>query len=82
MLELRLEATRRPELQETLTRRVRANLEENLRLHREAGLPGDPLLLYFAIGGLMIEHLTLPGVLGADSIDFLIEQVVTRLLST
>lgn len=80
LLELRLEATRRPDLQEALTARVRANLDENLRLHREAGLPGDPLLLYFAIGGLMLEHLTLPGVLG-PGIDHLIEQVVTQLLT-
>jgi hypothetical protein len=30
----------------------------------------------------MLEHLTLPGVLGPNSIDSLTEQVVTRLLST
>ena len=46
-----------------------------------AGLSGDPLLLYFAIGGPMLEHLTLPAVHGPESIDTLTEQVVTRLLS-
>ncbi|MEU4394836.1 TetR family transcriptional regulator [Kribbella sp. NPDC023855] len=79
LLELRLEATRRPALQETLTHRVRENLDENIRLHHQAALPGDPLLLYFALGGLMLEHLTLPEVLDPQ-IDNLMEKVVTQLL--
>ncbi|TDD22059.1 TetR/AcrR family transcriptional regulator [Kribbella turkmenica] len=72
LLELRLEATRRPALQEALAERVRANLDENIRLHREHGLPGDPLLFYLTIGGFMLEQLTLPGVLP----DGLLEKVV------
>ncbi|MFG1817154.1 TetR/AcrR family transcriptional regulator [Kribbella sp. NPDC049174] len=72
LLELRLEATRRPALQEALARRVRENLEENIRLHREHGLPGDPLLLYLTVGGYMLEQLTLPGVLP----DGLLEKVI------
>ncbi|WP_433161394.1 TetR/AcrR family transcriptional regulator [Kribbella sp. CA-247076] len=72
LLELRLEATRRPALQEALAQRVKANLEENIRLHREHGLPGDPLLLYLTVGGYMLEQLTLPGVLP----DGLLEKVV------
>lgn len=83
LLELRLEATRRPELQKSLTRRVRANLQENLDLHQSAGLPGDrttALVLYLAIGGLMVEHLTLPDVLGDQPIDELIGTVVRQII--
>ncbi|MFC0625918.1 TetR/AcrR family transcriptional regulator [Kribbella deserti] len=85
LLELRLEATRRPELQKSLTRRVRANLLDNLDLHEATGLPGDrttALMLYLAIGGLMVEHLTLPGVLCPDGegIDELIATIVERVL--
>ncbi|GAA2837466.1 TetR/AcrR family transcriptional regulator [Kribbella solani] len=72
LLELRLEATRRPALQAALARRVRENLDETMRLHREHGLPGDPLLLYLAVGGYMLEQLTLPGVLP----DGVLERVV------
>ena len=80
LLELRLEATRRPALQEALTRRVRENLDQNINLHHQANLPGDPLLLYFTLGGLMLEHLTLPHVLG-DEVDALIQTVVTQLVA-
>ncbi|MFC9690292.1 TetR/AcrR family transcriptional regulator [Kribbella sp. NPDC056951] len=78
LLELRLEATRRPALQTALSERVRANLDENIRLHREHGLPGDPLLLYLMIGGFMLEQLTLPGVLP----DGLLAKVIAQVVST
>ncbi|GAB2595297.1 TetR/AcrR family transcriptional regulator [Kribbella endophytica] len=76
LLELRLESTRRPALQQALTERVRANLEENMALHDAHGLPGDPLVLYCAVGGLMLEQLTLPGVLPESAL----EDVVRGLL--
>ncbi|TWD73356.1 TetR family transcriptional regulator [Kribbella amoyensis] len=76
LLELRLEATRRPELQEALTTRVRANLDENVQLHRDHGLPGDPLLLYLAMGGLMLESLTLPGVLPDNALEQLVGHLI------
>ncbi|HEY1176697.1 MAG TPA: TetR family transcriptional regulator, partial [Phytomonospora sp.] len=41
LLELRLEATRRPELRAELTATVEASLAENFRLHAEGGFPGD-----------------------------------------
>lgn len=66
LLELRLEATRRPELRAAYTKSVRADLEEGIRFHREAGLPGGDetvMVLYLAMLGLLLEHLTLPGVL-------------------
>ncbi|GAA4659260.1 TetR/AcrR family transcriptional regulator [Streptomyces chumphonensis] len=68
MLELRLEATRRPELREVFTEHYRANLEENVRAHVEGGFPGDRstvVMLYLAMTGLLVEYLTLPGVLDA-----------------
>ncbi|MEX1656529.1 TetR family transcriptional regulator [Streptomyces pseudovenezuelae] len=66
LLEMRLEATRRPELRASYTRSVRADLDEGLRFHREAGLPGGDetvTVLYLAMLGLLLEHLTLPGTL-------------------
>lgn len=83
MLELRLEATRRPELREALTEAVRAELEANIAFHLDAGLPGDAdtvRLLYFAMTGLLVDHLTLPGVLGEDSAERLVELMVDRVL--
>ncbi|MFI6472026.1 TetR/AcrR family transcriptional regulator [Streptomyces sp. NPDC050516] len=64
MLELRLEATRRPALRTELTRALRADLEANVRFHVDSGLPGDPdtvRLLHLAINGLLVEVFTLPG---------------------
>ncbi|MFI6059489.1 TetR/AcrR family transcriptional regulator [Streptomyces sp. NPDC051286] len=93
MLELRLEATRRPALRDRLNRTIRANLDESVRFHREAGLPGDAdavLVLYLAMTGLLLEHLTLPDVLtGSETVDAphtdavldrLVETVVTRII--
>ncbi|MGW2557887.1 TetR/AcrR family transcriptional regulator [Streptomyces sp. NPDC001514] len=83
MLELRLEATRRPALQAELNRAVRTVLEENRRSHFESGLPGDAdtfLALYLAMTGLMLEHFTLPDVLADRELDELVETVVTRIV--
>lgn len=81
MLELRLEATRRPELQEELTRTIRAARDDDLRFHREGGLPGDSTavrLMYLAMTGLMLEQLTLPGVVPAEETQGLISALVDR----
>jgi DNA-binding transcriptional regulator YbjK len=67
LLEMRLEATRRPELRASYTESVRGDLDYGMRFHREAGLPGGDetvAVLYLAMLGLILEHLTLPGVLG------------------
>jgi DNA-binding transcriptional regulator YbjK len=80
LLELRLEATRRPALQEMLTRRVRDDLDFNLSNHAQSGLPGDRntvILLYLALAGLIIEQLTLPGVLAPEgSVADLVARIV------
>ncbi|MFF2958211.1 TetR/AcrR family transcriptional regulator [Streptomyces sp. NPDC057963] len=91
MLELRLEATRRPALRDRLTQSVRADVDESARFHREAGLPGDAdafLVLYLAMTGLLLEHFTLPAVLAGpeggsraeSTVDRLVELVVTRVV--
>ncbi|MBT2400211.1 TetR/AcrR family transcriptional regulator [Streptomyces sp. ISL-100] len=83
MLELRLEATRRPALRAELTAAVRATLDANIRFHLDAGLPGeadDVLVLYLAMTGLLLEVLTLPGILPEDELGALVEKMVSRSL--
>ncbi|MGW2371521.1 TetR/AcrR family transcriptional regulator [Kitasatospora sp. NPDC001683] len=83
MLELRLEATRRPELRAQLTGTIRDDLEANIAYHLGEGFPGDRetvLVLYLAMTGLILEHLTLPEVLGVDGLAALIETVVERIV--
>ncbi|WP_371782332.1 TetR/AcrR family transcriptional regulator [Streptosporangium subroseum] len=83
MLELRLEATRRPELQAELTRVFSTELDENIRFHLDAGLPGDRdavVLLYLAMRGLIVDDLTVPGLLAPYPLDGLIGDMVTRIL--
>jgi AcrR family transcriptional regulator len=66
LLEMRLEATRRPELRASFTTSVRGDLQHGMDFHRDAGLPGGDetvVVLYLAMLGLILEHLTLPGVL-------------------
>ncbi|URN15054.1 MULTISPECIES: TetR/AcrR family transcriptional regulator [Streptomyces] len=83
MLELRLEATRRPALRAELERAVRAELDRNTRFHLDAGLPGDAgtvLALHLAMTGLLLEHLTLPGVLPPAELDRTVEALVERVV--
>ncbi|GGU66750.1 TetR family transcriptional regulator [Streptomyces albospinus] len=81
MLELRLEATRRPELRTALTQVIRETLDDDIRFHLEGGLPGDRtavVLIYLAMTGLMLEQLTLPGVVPEEETDGLIAALVDR----
>ncbi|PXY22433.1 TetR/AcrR family transcriptional regulator [Prauserella muralis] len=83
LLELRLEATRRPELRRLLTERIRADVEANIDFHDRAGLPGDAttvVVLYLALNWLVLERLTLPGVFPERPGEDLIAAVVERLL--
>ncbi|WP_330227994.1 TetR family transcriptional regulator [Nocardia sp. NBC_00508] len=84
LLELRLEATRRPELRAVLTERVRQDIEFNVRNHLESGLPGDEksvLLLYLALNWLIVDRLTLPEVFTEEQSQALIEAAVERVIS-
>ncbi|MEU9717981.1 TetR family transcriptional regulator [Streptomyces sp. NPDC047976] len=86
VLELRLEATRRPELQAELSAFLAKELEENIGWHLDAGLPGDRMgvaLVYFAMQGLIVDDLTIPALLEAQPIqpvDELLGVMVERLL--
>jgi DNA-binding transcriptional regulator YbjK len=85
LLELRLEATRRPELRAVLTERVRADIEFNVRNHLDAGLPGDErsvLLLYLALNWLIVDRLTLPEVFSEEQSRALIEAAVDRVIGS
>ncbi|GAA1100921.1 MULTISPECIES: TetR/AcrR family transcriptional regulator [Kitasatospora] len=83
LLELRLEATRRPELRTVLTERVRADLDANVAYHLASGLPGDATavkLLYLALNWLIVEQLTLPDVLTPQERDELVAAAVDRIV--
>jgi hypothetical protein len=67
LLELRLEATRRPALRRSLIATVRARFEDDVAFHERAGAPGGRrtvALLHHAMEGLIPDQLTLPEALG------------------
>ncbi|MFF6776814.1 TetR/AcrR family transcriptional regulator [Streptomyces sp. NPDC012637] len=83
LLELRLEATRRPELRAVLTARVRADVDYNVTYHEASGLPGDATavkLLILAFNWLIVEQLTLPDVFPEEERDALIAAAVDRIV--
>ena len=88
LLEMRLEASRRPELRASFTTSVRGDLDEALGFHRSAGLPGGDevvTVLYLAMLGLLLEHLTLPDVLdgvlpGVSVPDGLVERITATVV--
>ncbi|WP_103351471.1 TetR/AcrR family transcriptional regulator [Amycolatopsis sp. CA-128772] len=84
LLELRLEATRRPGLRDVLTRRIRADVEFNVGYHEKSGLPGDGttvVLLWLALNWLIMERLTLPDLFTDDQRHDLVTALVDRLLA-
>ncbi|HET6360017.1 TetR/AcrR family transcriptional regulator [Streptomyces sp. NPDC002659] len=83
LLELRLEATRRPELRAVLTERVSEDVEANVEAHLASGLPGDAdavRMIYLATNWLVVERLTLPDVFPKEQAGDLITALVERLL--
>ncbi|MFC5956218.1 TetR/AcrR family transcriptional regulator [Streptomyces pratens] len=88
LLEMRLEATRRPGLLASYTASVRGDLVEGMEFQRAAGLPGGDetvAVLYLAMLGLILEHLTLPGVLdgvlpGVSVPDGLVDRIVATIV--
>ncbi|MFJ4768097.1 TetR/AcrR family transcriptional regulator [Streptomyces uncialis] len=83
LLELRLEATRRPALRAILTERVSADVAANVAYHEQSGLPGDATavrLLYLALNWLIVEQLTLPGVFSEEERDALVTAAVERIV--
>lgn len=83
LLELRLEATRRPELREILTARVRADVDANVSYHEASGLPGDVMavkLLILTLNWLIVEQLTLPDVFSEAEREELVTAAVERIV--
>ena len=83
LLELRLEATRRPELRKVLTERVRADVDANVAHHEASGLPGDAMavkLLMLTLNWLIVEQLTLPDVFTEAERDQLVTAAVERIV--
>ncbi|GII94186.1 TetR/AcrR family transcriptional regulator [Sinosporangium siamense] len=83
LVELRLEATRRPALRELLTKRIRADVERNIANHEVSGLPGDAdtvVSLYLALNWLILERLTLPDVFPEEQIHDLVTGLVEGVL--
>ncbi|MEV0648584.1 TetR family transcriptional regulator [Phytomonospora sp. NPDC050363] len=83
LLELRLEATRRPHLRATLTTTTAANLEADRRRHTDGGFPGDEhtaMILYLAMSGLIVEQLTLPGAWDGVEVDRLVDNICDRVV--
>lgn len=85
LYELRLEAARHPDLSDAISDRYAANFEAISAGHVEGGFPGDrrtALLLYLGMSGLILEYLTLPGLLPADDdgLDQLVADLVTAIV--
>ncbi|GAA0926752.1 TetR/AcrR family transcriptional regulator [Nonomuraea longicatena] len=83
LLELRLEATRRPALRSVLTERVRQDMEVNVAYHAASGLPGDAdavIMLYMALNWLIVDRLTLPDLLTPERSRELVSILVERLV--
>jgi DNA-binding transcriptional regulator YbjK len=84
LLELRLEAIRRPRLRDVLTHRIRADVDFNIDNHLKSGLPGDAttvVLLYLALNWLIVERLTLPDLFSPEQRRDLVTTLVDRLLA-
>jgi AcrR family transcriptional regulator len=86
LLELRLEATRRPELAATLGRTLQAGYRADVAFNAGRGLPAgarEVELLHYAIDGLVLDRLTVS--IGAvpdedDDIDTVVADLVHRIL--
>ncbi|GAA2839102.1 TetR/AcrR family transcriptional regulator [Crossiella cryophila] len=81
--ELRLEATRRPELRAAMTETMQANFDSYVQFHVDSGLPGGAktvALLYLAMTGLVVEHLTLPEAMRPFAAADLVSALVARIV--
>jgi DNA-binding transcriptional regulator YbjK len=84
LLELRLEAVRRPELRSVLTDRLQEDLDANSTFREDGTRPGDAttaMLVYLALNWLVVERLTLPELITEDQAAALVTALVERLLA-
>ncbi|TWD80791.1 TetR family transcriptional regulator [Kribbella amoyensis] len=82
LIELRLEAARRPGLHEILSRTLRQGFDADVSFHVQAGLPGgaeEVRLLRFAVDGMMLDQLT-PGIGREYDVDAITARLVRRLV--
>ena len=82
LFELRLEATRRPEVGEAIGTWLRAGLEADVEFNEQAALPGsraDIVLFHYAIEGFVFDQLTTPIDPAADAremVDLLVQRIL------
>ncbi|MFJ6651788.1 TetR/AcrR family transcriptional regulator [Microbacterium sp. NPDC091313] len=82
LIELRLEASRTPEVAAALGAWQRAGFDADVAFNRERGLPGgraEIALFHYAIDGLMLDRLTTSIDPGTPT-DAVVDQLVERLL--
>ena len=63
LIELRLEASRAPEISEVLAPLLRQGLHDDVTFHQARGLSGDQplvLLLHHLVNGIVLDQLTIP----------------------
>lgn len=83
LLELRLEASRRPELATSMRETLERNFHADVAFNRARSLPGDEreiLLLHLAIDGLVLDQLTASVGLAPADVDDVLADLVTRLV--
>lgn len=83
LLELKIEAARRPDLREILTETLHADFVANVGFWKRAGLAGgarEVMLLHLAMDGLIVSQLTSPGALEINDVDETITLLVDRLI--
>lgn len=83
LFELRLEATRRPELAPVLQNWQRAAFDADVAFNEAAGLPGgrrEIALLHYAIEGMVFDRLTSP-IDPGSSTDEIVDALVAGLLA-
>jgi DNA-binding transcriptional regulator YbjK len=87
LFELRLEATRRPEVARQLTDWLREGFRADVAFNEEAGFPGGPFeiaLFHYALDGLVFDRLTSsidPDTSTDDVIDALVDGLLPDLRS-
>ncbi|GAA2715350.1 TetR/AcrR family transcriptional regulator [Micromonospora olivasterospora] len=82
LIELRLEAARRPELNRGLAAVLRQGYTDDVAFHVAAGLPGgafEVALLHYAVDGLLLDLLTTSIDAGFD-LDEVVSALVSRLV--
>jgi DNA-binding transcriptional regulator YbjK len=82
LIELRLEAARRPGLAEILGTTLRQGYRDDVAFHAASGLPGGAFeiaLLHYAMDGLLLDHLTTtidPDITPEDALTAFVDRLV------